>query len=79
MFGYGWVFKRVNDTFGHVTGDKLLIEISSRLKQCVSHHNLVARMGGDEFSVILRNISNIDYPISIAKKNNFMFRGALFH
>lgn len=61
-------FKRVNDTFGHLTGDKLLIEISSRLKQCVSHHNLVARMGGDEFSVILRNISNIDYPISIAKK-----------
>lgn len=45
-------FKRVNDTYGHWTGDVLLVELASRLLSCVRDHDTVARMGGDEFAVI---------------------------
>lgn len=61
-------FKRINDTFGHEVGDKLLLEITYRLKQCVKDNDLVARMDGDEFSIFIRDIENLEYPISIAKK-----------
>lgn len=61
-------FKRINDTFGHLIGDKLLLEIANRLKQCASEHDLVARFDGDEFSLLIRNIENIEHPIAVAKK-----------
>lgn len=50
-------FKRVNDTFGHEVGDRVLIEVASRLVSCVYDKKSVARMGGDEFTIILENIS----------------------
>lgn len=46
-------FKSVNDTYGHVIGDKLLAEIALRLKSVVSDSDIVARTGGDEFQIIL--------------------------
>ena len=51
-------FKQVNDTFGHAVGDKLLIEVASRLQAAVRAGDIVARLGGDEFVFILsgRNI-----------------------
>jgi diguanylate cyclase (GGDEF)-like protein/PAS domain S-box-containing protein len=61
-------FKRINDTFGHLIGDELLLEISSRLKRCVDKQDLVARFDGDEFSVLIRNIESADHPIALAKK-----------
>ncbi|MGX6443868.1 bifunctional diguanylate cyclase/phosphodiesterase [Neobacillus sp. K501] len=61
-------FKRINDTFGHEVGDKLLLEITYRLKQCVNVDDLIARMDGDEFSIFIRDIENLEYPISVAKK-----------
>lgn len=45
--------KMVNDAFGHVKGDKLLFDIASILKQCVRECDIVARTGGDEFSVLM--------------------------
>jgi diguanylate cyclase (GGDEF)-like protein/PAS domain S-box-containing protein len=51
-------FKSINDTKGHVVGDKVLIEIAARLKKSVRDSDTVARLGGDEFVVIFENISD---------------------
>lgn len=46
-------FKNVNDAYGHLTGDRLLLEAAARLKDAVRRTDTVARMGGDEFAVLL--------------------------
>ena len=51
-------FKVINDSLGHLTGDKLLIEIGNRLRNSVGRQNSVARLGGDEFTVLLNNIKS---------------------
>ena len=47
------LFKEVNDTFGHAVGDQLLIEVGKRLKSVLRDVDTVARMGGDEFAILL--------------------------
>lgn len=51
-------FKDINDTFGHETGDDVLIEVGRRILTCVRESDTVARMGGDEFTLIIRNITD---------------------
>jgi diguanylate cyclase (GGDEF)-like protein len=46
-------FKEVNDTFGHSTGDQVLIQVAHRIVACVRDGDAVARLGGDEFAVVL--------------------------
>jgi diguanylate cyclase (GGDEF)-like protein/PAS domain S-box-containing protein len=50
-------FKILNDTFGHDYGDLMLVEVAARIKSCVREIDTVARFGGDEFVVLLENIS----------------------
>ena len=52
-------FKFINDTYGHDTGDKLLIEVGKRLKPILRKTDFVARLGGDEFTVIITNIREV--------------------
>jgi len=51
-------FKDVNDNLGHPMGDQLLIETADRISRCVRGADTVARMGGDEFTVILRDLAH---------------------
>ncbi len=59
-------FKNVNDTLGHAAGDRLLLEIGSRLADSVRSSDCVARLGGDEFVVLLDNIDHDVNPGRLA-------------
>ena len=51
-------FKTLNDTQGHDTGDALLVQVAARLKSCVSPRDLVARIGGDEFVIVIEDAAS---------------------
>src|SRR5215471_2413768 len=51
-------FKQINDRFGHVVGDRLLIAIARRLRAAVRPSDSVARLGGDEFAVLLEHVTD---------------------
>jgi diguanylate cyclase (GGDEF)-like protein len=49
-------FKDINDQYGHMVGDKILVQVSSRLKSCLRGGDFIARFGGDEFVVVVNNV-----------------------
>jgi len=61
-------FKTINDTLGHVFGDDLLYHVSCRLRSQIQSSDFLARIGGDEFALILRNINSHQDAITIANR-----------
>jgi diguanylate cyclase (GGDEF)-like protein/PAS domain S-box-containing protein len=61
-------FKMINDTLGHDAGDQLLITVAERLKNCLRAIDTVGRLGGDEFLVIIEEISSQEDAIQVAHR-----------
>jgi diguanylate cyclase (GGDEF)-like protein len=61
-------FKGINDTMGHEAGDQLLVTIGQRLKESVRQEDMVCRLGGDEFTVLLIGIENAEAAKHVAEK-----------
>jgi diguanylate cyclase (GGDEF)-like protein/PAS domain S-box-containing protein len=61
-------FKQVNDSLGHLAGDRLLTSIARRLQACVRPGDVLARLGGDEFAVLLDDLKDPSDAIRIAER-----------
>ncbi|MCW6008627.1 EAL domain-containing protein [Micromonospora sp. CPCC 205371] len=59
-------FKRVNDALGHAVGDRLLVQVGSRLEAAVRPGDLVARLGGDEFAILAPRLDGVDAARDLA-------------
>ena len=66
-------FKHINDTLGHALGDELLQAVANRLAPCLDSHHLLARIGGDEFVVLMPRVNASDEAAQVAEA----LRGAL--
>ncbi len=61
-------FKPINDSLGHEVGDKVLIKVTGLLRKELRREDTLARIGGDEFTIIMENFSDIKYIVMVAKK-----------
>ncbi len=61
-------FKQVNDSLGHMTGDKLLAQVSARLQSLMGENQLCGRLGGDEFAIVIRDASKPGVIADLARR-----------
>ncbi|MDQ6760705.1 MAG: diguanylate cyclase, partial [Acidobacteriota bacterium] len=61
-------FKQINDTLGHLIGDRILVQVAERLKVLLNPEDVAGRMGGDEFTVILSNPADQDFVFRAARQ-----------
>jgi diguanylate cyclase (GGDEF)-like protein/PAS domain S-box-containing protein len=67
-------FKVINDCYGHATGDDFIKEVSNRLQACIRSDGTVARMGGDEFTVLVGDIGDPSDAIRVSERIQSSFR-----
>lgn len=67
-------FKNINDSLGHQLGDRLLREASDRLQKLAEDHHFLARMGGDEFVILMRHLTNKEDVVLLAQDINRIMR-----
>ncbi len=70
-------FKVINDSAGHIIGDKLLVAIARQLEDCLRPTDTVARLGGDEFTILLDDLQSIEYATNIAERIHQQFKHPL--
>jgi diguanylate cyclase (GGDEF)-like protein/PAS domain S-box-containing protein len=61
-------FKSINDSLGHVTGDEFLVAIGACMRNVVRSDDLLARFGGDEFVVLLEDVTGVDVAVAAARR-----------
>ena len=61
-------FKVINSSLGRILGDRLLIAISERLQTCLRTQDFIARMGNDEFAILLSNVEQLNYATNVAER-----------
>ena len=61
-------FKVINSSLGRILGDRLLIAISQRLKDCLREHDFIARMGNDEFAILMANVDRLNHATNVAER-----------
>ncbi|MEG2717423.1 MAG: diguanylate cyclase, partial [Eubacterium sp.] len=67
-------FKGINDTLGHAFGDLVIIDVSAKLKAAFRSNDIVGRIGGDEFSVLMKNIPDTDSVLKKGTELSNLFR-----
>ncbi|WP_081287985.1 putative bifunctional diguanylate cyclase/phosphodiesterase [Mycobacterium asiaticum] len=73
-------FKEINDRFGHAAGDELLCAVGERLKRCVTDHDTLARVGGDEFAILIHEegeeLQTVSDRLRVALRDPFPLQGS---
>lgn len=70
-------FKKINDTYGHNVGDRVLQEVANRIKSKIPKDDIVSRLGGDEFTGIISNIKSQEEIVDIGEDMSDLFKTPL--
>ncbi|MGB8954539.1 MAG: EAL domain-containing protein, partial [Tumebacillaceae bacterium] len=78
-------FKNVNDSLGHAIGDQLLSSVAQRLQSCLEEDHFLARMGGDEFALLVPTVLHVEDVVTVARnilnvfESPIEYKGQAFH